>query len=122
MSKGKKPDMDWKKALGASRTVSVRNAKGRSPVDLLALCEEISTRIRSTGGRPTDPAWTVERQVPFREETWKALKKLAAQLRIVNAKVSPAQLAALLIERAVAALQEMPLPKTETDTRAKKST
>lgn len=97
--------IDWKSALGASRAIDVQTAQLQTPVDLLALCEEISTRIRSTGGRPTDPTWTVERQVPFREETWSALQEMSQELKGLNASASPAQLAALFVEQGIRALK-----------------
>ena len=43
------------------------------PLDLLALREEFNQRLRSSGGRPTDPAWTVTRLVPFKEDNWTRL-------------------------------------------------
>lgn len=104
MSSINKPNVDWEEALGASRKVPVKTRRVTSPLDVLALREEIGERIRSTGGRPTDPEWTIQRQVPFRPETWQQLQQMADDLRATGASASPAQLAALFIERAVKAI------------------
>jgi DNA-binding transcriptional MerR regulator len=84
-------------ALGAARVVDVERRVG-GPLDLLALREEIGTRLRSSGGRPTDPAWTVARQVPFKRESWDQLQELADQVGTSQRRVGAAQLAAILVE------------------------
>lgn len=92
-------------ALGASRRAAlpVRGAQG--PLGLLQLRAEVEHRLRSTGGRPTDPDWTVRRVVPFRADGWAELEQLSARLTSSGRSVSPAQLAALLIERGLADLE-----------------
>jgi len=85
-------------ALGASRVVEVDREKIGGPLDLLALREELKQRLRSSGGRPTDPAWTVSRQVPFKEDSWTRLQELASEVGVAGRRVGPAQVAALLIE------------------------
>lgn len=86
------------KALGASRVVEVGRKKIGGPLDLLALREEFNQRLRSSGGRPTDPDWTVSRQVPFKEDSWNRLQALAGEVGASGRRVGPAQVAALLIE------------------------
>ncbi len=98
------PKVEWGAALGADHAIPVANASFATPIDLLALREEVVARIRSTGGRPTDQTWTLERQVPFRAEVWKALQEMSEQMRETGASASPAQLAALFIEQGVRAL------------------
>ncbi len=93
------------KALGASRRVAV-SADAQGPLGLVQLRSELALRLQSDGARPTDPAWTVRRIVPFREAGWVELQEFAARLTAQGRSVSPAQLAALLIERGLAQLEE----------------
>ncbi|MEW6753367.1 MAG: hypothetical protein AB1505_20655 [Candidatus Latescibacterota bacterium] len=88
-------------ALGASRVVSIAGTPSGGPIDLLQLRAEIRKRLRSSGGRPTDPGWSVQRLVPFRGERWSQLEELAGRLSTEERRVSAGQLAALLIERAL---------------------
>lgn len=99
-------EVDWESALGADRVVTLEVSGLATPIDWLALREEIARRIRPAGGRPTDRTWTLERQVPFREETWRALQELSSEIRTHGESASPAQLAALLVERGIAALKK----------------
>lgn len=89
------------KALGAKRVIPIADLPSGGPLDLLALRAQVASRIRSTGGRPTDPAWNMQRLVPFRKERWRQLVDLATRLSSDQRKVSPAQVAAMLIERAL---------------------
>lgn len=41
--------IDWGKALGAARGVPLSNLTITTPIDVLALREEVLTRIRSAG-------------------------------------------------------------------------
>lgn len=93
-------------ALGASRTVEVGTRKIGGPLDLLALREEFGRRLRSSGGRPTDPNWTVARQVPFKDESWSRLQSLASEIGATGRRVGPAQIAALLIEQSLEELED----------------
>jgi DNA-binding transcriptional MerR regulator len=93
-------------ALGASRVVDLDQKKIRSPLDMLALRRDFDSRLRSSGGRPTDPAWTVSRQVPFKSESWTRLKDLASEVGLEGPRVGPAQVAALLIENSLEQLEE----------------
>ena len=92
-------------ALGSrdSRAVSEDLA---SPISLLGLAHRFNERLRSTGGRPTDPKWTVSRRVPFAPETWDALNVIAERLSSGERKVAPAQVAAALIEDGIAELDD----------------
>jgi hypothetical protein len=93
-------------ALGAARVVDLGQGKLRSPLDMLALRREFDSRLRSSGGRPTDPEWTVSRQVPFKDESWSRLKELADEVGLRGSKVGPAQVAALLIESSLEQFEE----------------
>lgn len=93
-------------ALGASRVVEVGTKRVGGPLDLLALREEFGRRLRSSGGRPTDPEWTVSRQVPFKDDSWSRLQGLANEIGVTGRRVGPAQVAALLIESSLEELED----------------
>ncbi len=50
-------------------------------------------------GRPSDPNWTIHRKLPMNEETLAALERLAESLSTEERRVSPMQVAALLVEQ-----------------------
>ena len=104
-------------ALGASTIVQVVTQKVGGPLDLLALREEFGRRLRSTGGRPTDPEWTVTRQVPFKDESWSRLQGLANEVGATGRRVGPAQVAALLIENSLEELEDVEWLEALTESR-----
>jgi hypothetical protein len=55
-------------------------------------------------GRPTDPSWELAPKVPMSIETERQLIKLAGQASQSGRRVSPMQVAAQLLEQAVARL------------------
>ncbi|HEX5273074.1 MAG TPA: hypothetical protein VFW33_21405 [Gemmataceae bacterium] len=57
-------------------------------------------------GRPTNPTWTRHPKVPMSEATERALAELADRLSTPDRKVSPMQVAAQLLEDAVARYRE----------------
>jgi hypothetical protein len=93
-------------ALG-SRDSRPVNEDLANPISLLGLAHRFNERLRSTGGRPTDPKWTVSRRIPFAPETWDALNVIAERLSSDDRKVAPAQVAAALIEDGIAELDEV---------------
>jgi hypothetical protein len=92
-------------ALGADRVISLPGLPSQGPLDFLALRAEVQRRLRSTGGRPTDPDWDIRRLVPFRKEGWQQLEQLAKRCEQEGQRVSPSQLAAFLIERGLESLK-----------------
>ena len=88
-------------ALGAARVVPLERLPSQGPLDLMELKAEVGARLRSSGGRPTDPDWDIRRLVPFRSEDWQELERLSELCQQEGQSVSPSQLAALLIERGV---------------------
>ncbi len=95
--------------VNALRSTTV--IKDISPGGPLALPEILGTRswfdtrrkaFRSSGGRPTDPRWTLKRTIPFAEDTWKELNTLAIRFSDSSVKLGPGQVAACLLEGAVA--------------------
>ncbi len=68
----------------------------------LQLAESVRRRFRAPkgGGRARDRAWTLKRLIPVRPETLARLEKLAAEVsELVDHRVEPLQVAAVLIER-----------------------
>ena len=57
-------------------------------------------------GRPTDSTWTEAPKVPMTAETEAKLARLAARASTDQRKISPMQLAAQLLEEAVASLPD----------------
>lgn len=65
---------------------------------------ERQKQLRSSGGRPTNPAWSMKRQIPFAVDVWSELEKRADACSERGSKIAPGQMAAFLIEEAL--LQE----------------
>lgn len=91
-------------ALGATQVTRAWPQPEVSPSGLLQLASHLQDRLKSTGGRPSDPTWTLSRRVPFTPQTWKSLQTLAEQLGKQGRSIAPAQLAATLVEERVAEL------------------
>jgi len=89
------------RALGASSAVPVGPGTLGTPLDWLALRAEVRTRLRSSGGRPTDPEWNMTRCIRFDQKHWTLLERLADALGRDGAKVSAGQVAAILLEKAI---------------------
>src|SRR5437764_12022270 len=91
-------------ALGASQRVRLPHAP-RDAADALALMEYVHEQLDAgrglRPGRPSNPNWTFRRLVPFSAETWKALEERAEAVSTTGRRVSPAQLAAVLLDRAL---------------------
>ena len=69
------------------------------------LAQEVRRRFKTpaTGGRGRDPGWTTKRLMPVRRETLARLQELArAVSQIVDYRVEPLQVAALILERDLA--------------------
>lgn len=70
--------------------------------------EDFGQRLRSRlapgqgerPGRPSDPTWTVQRKLSMNEETLGTLERIAESLSTDERRVSPMQVAALLVEDA----------------------
>ena len=63
--------------------------------------EHLRGRLESGGGRPTVSDWRVVRKTRYSEKTWTALERLAADWSRGEISISPAQVAARIIEEAV---------------------
>lgn len=68
----------------------------------LQVAEDVRRRFKAApgGGRARDPEWTQKRLLPFRPETLARLQTLAARVSdLVEFRVEPLQVAAVLVER-----------------------
>lgn len=87
--------------LGASEVVRLEPTAG-TPLGLMALAEQVrrlQERRPRGPGRPADPARTLPRIVMFRPGVWRRLGAMTqSRKRAGERNVSPAQLAAMLIE------------------------
>ena len=74
------------------------------PEPLNALGERLRSRLEpgrgERPGRPSDPSWTVQRKLSMNEETLALLEQAADAVSNDERRVSPMQIAALLIEDA----------------------
>ena len=72
--------------------------------EIEALGERIRRRLEpgkgERPGRPSDPTWTVQRKLSMTEETLTLLERAADAVSTDERRVSPMQIAALLIEDA----------------------
>ncbi len=83
---------------------SLDRSGGLNATEILALRSWFDARrqhLKSSGGRPTNPDWTIKRQVPFAPETWNGLKELAATCSAGGQNIGPGQIAGFLVEEAV---------------------
>ena len=89
-------------ALGAERRGEVPATGGW--FGAMQLLADVRARFRGPpgGGRRTDPAWTERRLLPLAPETLRRLEQLSAVLGEHDVAASPLQIAAVLLERAVA--------------------
>ncbi len=106
MSEKRLTDENIADILGASRAVLVEGLPSRGPLDLLSLRREVKERLQSSGGRPTDPSWSITRSIRFKPEHWRRLEELAEQVSDASRRVGPGQLASILVEKALAGLEE----------------
>jgi len=88
-------------SLGANRVVELPGLPGQGPLDLLTLRAEVARLMSSTAQQPADTERKVPELVPLREVRWLQLQELAVGLSTDSRKVSAAQIAAILIERAL---------------------
>jgi hypothetical protein len=82
--------------------VSGRVRAGAGYFGALQVAEEVRRRFKPAvgGGRARDPQWTLKRLMPVRPETLARLQAVADQVsEIVEFRVEPLQVAALLVER-----------------------
>jgi len=94
-------NIDLKRALGASRVIPLITGKIATPIDLLALREEILSHLSSEERGTTSKGAIVEYEIPLHEETWMILEEISHQLESVGTSTAPEQLAALFIKEGI---------------------
>lgn len=95
------------KALGASRVVPLGIKIDHTPLGMAAISDRVR-RLQSTGpggkGRPGDPEATVARLIKLKPALWQRLNDIAAeQATVTGRRVSPAQIASMVLEEALRA-------------------
>lgn len=93
------------KALGAER-VGRAPSGSRSPPARFALRMEVARRLSSTGGRPGLVGTTRRQKIPLSDEDWKRLEEIANSVGTEGYRPSPAQIASILLHRALDTLDE----------------
>lgn len=84
--------------LGASDSFEVVSSP-HGIIGAWALQREIEVKLQSRGGRPSDPAAKIRRLVPLKREVWRELQARAQKMSTSKRRVSPGQLAAILLEK-----------------------
>ena len=87
-------------ALGG-KVVSTTKRRNTSPVGLIALREQVSRLLKSTGGRPALENSEGRQKIPLQKGDWERLQKLAEEIAGDEKKPTPAQIASLLLHRAI---------------------
>ncbi len=86
-------------ALGAS-PVSGR-VRAQSPGALLAVRQEILSRLSSSGGRPALAGTTRRQKIPLDDEDWDHLRQIAEALRDDDVRPTAGQVASVLLHKAL---------------------
>jgi hypothetical protein len=100
------------KQLGAERVARVPDTGGGAfgAARLGRIVEALQARLvpgqGRRAGRPSDPSWVRHPKVPMSEATERRLIRLAEQASTSGRKVSPMQLAAQILEDALAGLPD----------------
>lgn len=93
-----------KVAKAMKATSAVKIDKSGSPATLFAVRRHIVASLKSTGGRPSVIENGERKKISFYKEDWDVLKNIARDYREKeNIKVSPGQLAAILIHKELTA-------------------
>jgi hypothetical protein len=99
-------------ARNLGSTIRGRVEAGSGYFGALQVAEEVRRRFRRPlgGGRARDPRWTEKRLLPVRPETLTRLARLADRVsEVVEHRVDPLQVAALLVERDLERMSEAEL-------------
>jgi hypothetical protein len=85
--------------LGAERAGAVPS--GGSPISAYAVRQELSRRLRSTGGRRALAEADVRPKVPMRQSQWKKLAELARRVESDSFHPTAAQLASVILDAGI---------------------
>jgi len=95
------------KGLGAERRGRVSASGGYFGAMQLVADLEARFRVPKGGGRPTVPGWTTKRILPLSEDSLRRLERLAKRIgEMKQVHLEPMQVAALLLETAIANIKE----------------
>ena len=94
-------------ALGAEHVGN--SSKGSGVLALRFLRQELATRLRSTGGRPALEGAESRKKIPMTDAEWKQLVSLVDALKARGVKATPAQVASILLHKALMELREQDL-------------
>jgi hypothetical protein len=90
-------------ALGA--TIEITEAMTpQSPIALVAMRQELLSRLTSTGGRPGLAGATRRQKIPLDDADWARLQKIAEALNDEEVKPTPGQVASVLLHRVLVTL------------------
>ncbi len=98
------------KGLGARIMTQIPEIGGGAfgAARLAEIVEQLRSRLIPTKGlrtgRPTDARWELRPKVPMTEETERRLIRLAEEASTAGRKISPMQLAAMILEEALSGL------------------
>jgi hypothetical protein len=88
----------------ATATRSVDTALGKLARFGMRLRHRLAPGQGERPGRPSDPSWTIQRKLSMSPETLAVLEELADSLSTDERRVSPMQVASLLVEDAAGRL------------------
>lgn len=94
------------KSIGAEDSQEIEIDPKGSPFALFALRQELSKRLRSTGGRRSLEGVSRRQKIPLSEEDWKRLQKLAEVSQSEGVHPTPAQVASVLLLQALNELEQ----------------
>ncbi len=110
---------DLQTALGASAATPIYES-GPSPLDFVALRQELESRLRSTGGRP-GLADVEPRKIPVTSSVWKVLTQAARHMSNPSFRPTAAHVASLILTNAVRTMPDGFLSEIEDALRASSS-
>ena len=95
---------DVASALGAIPVSNGTVSKG-SPINFFVLRREMIARMESTGGRPSLSGATRRQKVSLQESEWQCLVHIADELKLSGLKVTPGQVAGMLLRQVLEHIQ-----------------
>lgn len=104
--------------LASERVATALSAKEvfkAEGLDLWAVRELLSGMMSSTGGRPTLAGVRAQAKIPKIEDDWEKLKILSGTLNVGDYKVTPGQLAAVLIHKGLLSATKQELQRDAHD-------
>jgi len=87
--------------LGAKSREVIKVPFYYAPRFFVQVREQLQRRLMSKGGRPSVAEWQIVRKTRYSTKTWQCLKHLATEWSRGGASISPAQIAAKIVDQAV---------------------